>query len=248
MQFNNTSSKNGIIQQCETLCNLGDGGITSNTTLLAKFTEWVNQACLKVESAIISVDKNWKWDDYNYSDFSRATANLVSGQRDYTLPAASSTGNASELLRVNKIAVLDTNSTPQERTLIPTNLPEADLNNIYSASGLPVYYKLIGNSVKMWPAPSSTQVTLTGGLIVYFQRTHAPFTTSDTTKEPGFPETYHDLVPLYASSVYLLPINTNLSVSYLTLFNQGLEKLQEEYTHRNDDNLNQIRTKYRNPR
>lgn len=248
MNYSNTTNKDGIVQNCESLCLLGDAGITGNTTLFAKFNGYINQAYHKVVSAIIAVDKRWAWDDSNYTDHPRGTVTLVTGQKDYTLPVRATSTDASTLLRVTKIAVLDTNSTPQERVLTLTDLPDADLNNIYSTNGLPTLYKLIGNSVKMWPAPSSTYVTLASGLVVYFQRSFDEFTTSDTTQQPGFPVTFHDLLQLDASATYLLPINQNLAATYLTLFNNRLSLLQEEYVHRSDDSPNQIRFKHRSPR
>ena len=248
MVFSSTANKNGIIQNCESLCSLGDAGITGNTILFAKFAGYVNQANLKVVSAIIAMDKRWAWDDSNYSDRPRATATLEASQKDYILPKRIDGADTSTLLRVNKVAVLDTNSTPQERVLTLTDLSEAELNNIYSTNGLPTYYKLIGDSVEIWPATSSTYCTLTNGLIVYFQRSPDPFTSSDTTQEPSFPVTFHDLLQLDASATYLLPTNPNLAATYLALFNNRLNLLQEEYAHRSDDNPNRIVPKYRNPR
>lgn len=246
MVFSDTTNKNGIIQNIESLCNLGDAGITGNTTLFAKVTGYVNQAYHKVVSAILAVDKRWAWDDSNYTDFPRGVATLVASQHDYTLPAATTSGNASTLLRVQKIAVLDTAS--KEHLLTLTDATEAELNNRYPSDGLPTVYKLVGNSVKMWPAPNSTSTTLTSGLIVYFQRSFDEFTTSDTTQQPGFAATYHDLLQLDASATYLLPINQALAASYLTLFNNRLGQMQEEYAHRNDDSKNQIIPRYRSPR
>ena len=147
MNYSNTTNKDGIVQNCESLCLLGDAGITGNTTLFAKFNGYINQAYHKVVSAIIAVDKRWAWDDSNYTDHPRGTVTLVTGQKDYTLPVRATSTDASTLLRVTKIAVLDTNSTPQERVLTLTDLPDADLNKIYSPNGFPTLYKLIGSSV-----------------------------------------------------------------------------------------------------
>src|SRR3989344_5005180 len=167
MQYSSTSDNNGIIQNIESLCNLGDAGITGNTNLFLKVTGFINNAYNKVAIAMLQADKKWRWDDFNYTDLPRGTTTLVNGQRDYTLPAATSGGNAATLLGLQKIAVLDTGS--QERVLKLTNKSEADLNNQYSNSGLPRFYKLVGNSIKMWPAADNgVSVTLTSGLIAYF--------------------------------------------------------------------------------
>ena len=49
------------------------------------------------------------------------------------------------------------------------------------------------------PAPTSTSVTLTAGIRVWFQRTADLFTTTDTTQEPGLPSPYHYLIAVWAS-------------------------------------------------
>jgi hypothetical protein len=249
MVFNDTTTKDGIIQHCEDLCNLGDTGITGNSVLFKKFASNVNIGNKKVAAAIMKVDKMWKFDDFNYTDFPRGTVTLVANQKDYTLPAATASGNASTLLGVTKIAVLDTNSTPQEKTLVLTNMSEADLNNMYPVAGLPCVYRLVGNSVKMWPAPSSTYCTLASGLIVYFQRTPKPFDTTTTDSiEPGFLSTHHILLSYYASYLYLIPKDTKLATSYLQLFNSGIDDLQVDYSNMNDDNRSVIQIRQRSSR
>lgn len=194
---------------------------------------------MRVASALISVDRNWKWDDFNYTDFPRGVATLVSGQKDYTLPTSATGTNASTLLKVNRICVLDTAS--NEIELIRADLPEGQLNNTYTTSGRPVFYKLISNSVRMWPAPDAgVSVTLTSGLVVYFERTFDEFTVADTTQQPGFAATHHNLLQFFASAQYLLPINQDRAAGYLQLFNQGLEALKDEYVNSNDDVANRI--------
>lgn len=249
MVFNDTSTKDGIIQHCEDFCNLGDAGITGNTTLFKKFASNVNIANKMVASALMKVDKHWKFDDYNNTDFPRGAATLVAGLRDYTLPAATTSGNAATLLGVTKIAVLDTNSTPQERVLRLTDRSESDLNNMYSVNGFPEVYRLVGNSVKMWPAPSATYCTLASGLIVYFQRTPKPFDTTTTDAvEPGFMATRHISLSYFASYLYLIPKQKDLALNYLQLFNTELDNLQVDYANMNDDNKNQIIMRHRSSR
>lgn len=250
MVYNDTTTKAGIIQLIESLCSLGIGGITSNTNLFYRVTADVNLAYKKVASALLTVDKKWNWDDSNYTDFPRGVGTLVSSQQDYTLPAATAGGNAATLLRLIKIAVLDKNTTPQERILTLTDRPEADLNNQYSADALPLVYKLIGNSVKMWPSPdNNVTVTLTNGLIVYYQRTPVPFDTSTTNAvEPGFIGSFHDILAYEAAGTYLLPQNPNLATTYLQLASQKLDQLLDAYTNKNAEIENRMIPVYRSSR
>ena len=246
MVFSDTTNKNGAIQYIESLCKLGDGGITSDTTLFKQITSYYNQSCKKVSNALLRVDKNWKWDDFNYTDFPIATINLKSGQRDYTLPASTSGSNASTLWRVNRVRILGTDGLYyQIFPLLPT---EEETHPGTDYQGTPIRYKLVGNSIRLSPIPKTGNVIMTAGLEVQFQRSGDDFTTADTTQQAPFPDTYHDLPCLDTASTYLLPLNSDLAINYATIFNNRLELLEQDWSNRNDDNPNRIITKFRNPR
>lgn len=200
MQYNDTTNKNGMIQDMEMLLNFPDGGISGDTTLLKQVTGLVNQAYLKTIAYVLGLDPKWTWDDSNYTDLPIASATLVTNQEDYTLPVSSGSANASTLLKVLKVSVLDTSGI--EIVLKPTDMSEADLNRLYTTGGVPAYYKLIGNTVKLFPKPLTGSVTLTSGLKVYFQRSPDLFTSSDTTQAPGIPEPFHRMITLEASMDY----------------------------------------------
>lgn len=246
MQFNNTTDKNGCIQFTESLCKLGDGGITNDTTLFKQITSYFNQGCKNVEMALLRVDKNWHWDDSNYTDFPIATIDLVDQQRDYTLPASTSSGNASTLWRVNRVRIKGTDGLYYK---IDPLLPIEEESQAGSAySGTPIKYRLVGNSIRLTPIPKTGSVTMTAGLEVQFQRSGIDFTTASTTAQPGFTDAYHDLPCYYTASTYLMPINTQLALQYGQIFRERIELLSEDWSNRNDDNKNQIITRYRNPR
>lgn len=233
MNFSDTTNKNGLIQNCESLCNLGDAGISGSSTQLLKFTGYLNQAWEKVAMAILKVDKNWRWDDNNYvnpNGFPVATQTLVTDQRDYILPRATNSSDLSTLWRIYKVRIKNIDG--EWYDLSPLS---ADENETDNDSGLPIKYRLIGNSIRLSDPPKSGVVTLSSGLQVWFQREFIPFVSTDTTKNPGFMSSYHHLLPLDASATYLLPTNTNLANEYITLFKSGLEELKDSYAQRNDD-------------
>lgn len=232
MVFSSTTNKNGIVQLAERLCKLGDGGITNDTTLFKQFTADINQAYKKVGMALLRSDKNWKWDDSNYTDFQIATINIVASQRDYTLPASTSGGNASTLWRINKVEILQSSGSYSVIDLMDLDEEET------TTTGLPTKYRLIGNSIRFKELPSANS---TNGLRITFQRSMVEFTTSSTTEQPGFIDTYHDLLAYDASSVYLLPINTQLAVNYNTIFENRLKLLQQDNALKNDDTKRQLR-------
>lgn len=229
MKFSDTTAKSGIIQLSETLCKLGDGGISNDATLLKQFTNYVNMAYWEVFMAQLSVDSRWKADDFNYTDYPEAPINLVDDQRDYELPVAATGDNIATLLRVNKVWVLDSQGNRME---IQPLAPEDDE---FDGKGFPQNYRLHGKSIRLDPRPNTSSVTATGGLIVQFQRIPDPFVSTDTTQQPGFMGTYHDLLPLRASAWYLLPTNPQLATAYEDRFLRRLELFKRDVS-RGDDN------------
>ena len=206
MQFSNTTSKDGLIQDCEARLDMNDGDISGNSTLLKRFTSLINQHLHRVSTLIIRATspQGWKWDDLNYSDFAIGSQNLVEGQHDYALPTADGTYTAikaTTLLNLNSISVLDQDG--NQKKLLPTSRSEAELNAIYTQNGQPEVYKLVGGSAKVWPAPDAgTTVTLTNGFIADFTRSVSEFVSTDTTKTPGIPVPFHNLLSIGASEDY----------------------------------------------
>lgn len=233
MEFSNTSEKNGILQNCESLSKLGDAGITGNATLLGKFTGWVNDAYHKVARAILTVDKNWRWDDYNWSDpnaFPVATGTLVDGQRDYLLPRATNTSSQSTLWKVYKVRIKDLNG--EWYDLVPLS---GNQSETATGSGVPKSYRLLANSIRLSDPPLTDKVTLAAGIQVWFQREFVKFTTSSTTEQPGFMSSYHHLLAWDASATFLMPNDPQLAANYIALFTAGLNDLKTSYAQRNDD-------------
>lgn len=235
MKFSDTTNKNGIIQLSESLCSLGDAGISSDAVLLKQFTNYVNMAYWEIFMASLSVDSNWKTDDFNYTDYPEAPITMVNSQSDYTLPVATTGENVATLLRVNKVWVLDT----QGHRLDVEFDPDQDIQN-FGVTGIPTEYRLHGKSIYLVPAPVSTAVTLASGLIIQFQRTPDAFTSADTTQEPGFMGTYHDLLALKASAWYLLPVNPNLATQYEQRFLSRLELFKRDVAKKVDGASNKI--------
>jgi len=204
MVFSDTSLKNGILQTCELLLDLGDTGITGNSTLKAQFTNLVNRAYDNVVSQILQNEGDYTWDDSIYTTFPIGTTTLIDNQSDYALPVAGSPGSTdvSSFLRLIKVNVLDKNGYYQTVYPISESMVEAPLENTFYVKGFPRWYKLEAQSLFLYPAPDATQVTTTAGLKVFFQRDKEDFVVGDTTRQPGFPSIYHYLLPLEASEAW----------------------------------------------
>lgn len=244
MDFNKTSDKSGLIQLCETLCNLGDTGISGNSTLLAQFTNYLNMSLGEVWQAIKSVNKTAKADDFNYTDFPDAPIALVTSQADYSLPVASVGANANTLLAVNGIY---TTKNGYRIYLRPMENDE----HLVAVDGTPSAYRIQGKSIQLNVQPSSTFVSDVTYLHVEFQRIPSYFTSSDTTKQAGFMAIHHPLLAVKASSWYLKAINPSLSRQYSTGrddapgdFETGLKKLKSDYANLDDSVGRNITSEY----
>ncbi len=163
-----------------------------------------NTAILKVSDVILDADGRFDWDDSNNTDFPEGTANLVSGQKDYSIDTS--------YIEIVGASVLG--SSGVWRKLLPFD-PD-DLASVYgplmdraqflSSSGNPLYYDLHGNSIILYPAPDNgVSVTLAGGLKVYAKRTAQLFTSAEVsagTKVPGFASQFHHIISYLAAEPY----------------------------------------------
>lgn len=230
MQYSDTTNKNGIIQREEVLCGLGDGAISGESTLLKQFTGYNNAAYYEIWMAQLAVDKQWKRDDYNYTDLPDATITGVASQADYSLPVATVGANVATFLRLGGIYYEDNGVRIYLR---PMDASEA----FTSIDNVPYGYRNDGKSITFNCPLSSAFVTQYPTFHVEFQRVPDAFTSADTTQQPGFMETYHDLIPLKASSLYLLPVNPQLSQLYEQRFLSRLDLFKRDIAQM-DDNSN----------
>ena len=244
MDFNKTSDKSGLLQLCESLCLLGDTGITSNATLKAQFTNYLNMALSEVWSEIIKVNKTAKADDFNYTDIPNAPIALVNSQADYSLPVASTGANANTLQAINGVY--------HTKNGVRTYLrPMENDETLLAIDGVPTAYRIQGKSIFLNVQPSAAFVTDVTSLHVEFQRIPSYFISSDTTKQAGFMAAHHPILALKASSWYLKPTNYQLSRQYSSGrddapgdFETGLRKLKSDYANLDDSVEGNITSEY----
>lgn len=240
MQYSDTTSLTGIIQAEEALCKLGNGGISNDAVLLKQFTGYNNRAYHEIWMAQLSVDKQWKSDDFNYTDLADAPITLVTSQSDYTIPVAVTSANVATFLRLN--GVYYTSSTGVRVYLRPM---EAD-ETIMALDGVPTAYRNNGKSIRFDVQPSAEFVTDYTTFHVEFQRVPDAFLSTDTTQQPGFMETYHDLIPLKASAIYLLPTDANLANQYDARFYARLELFKRDVSNMDDSVENNFTSEHIN--
>lgn len=236
MQYSDTSNKSGLLQICESLSFLGDTAITGDSTLKAQFTNYINIAIGEVRQHILKVDRNWKADDYNYTNAPDAPITFVASQFDYELPVAATGLNLATLLRVNHVYYV---SGTERIYLLPIDRRE---QNNSTATGTPTAYYFDGKSIWFDIAPSATFITSVATFHVDFSRLDDPFVVGDTTQQPGFIGTYHHIIAYKACSLYLLGSKPDLAKMYSSgdmdkpgMFESGIKELLSAYARMNGD-------------
>lgn len=193
MQLYNTSDQeNSLIHECWDLC---DADITSYP--LAKVVRRFNIALEELVALIITADGTWQYDDTNHTDLPVGTGDLVEAQQSYSF--------ASEYLEIEIVKVKDADGNWHTLKLVDDkNFRSIPLEEYFPTTGLPTHYDKEGDTIKLYPAPTATDVTLTSGLKVHFKRTADLFTVSDTDQEPGLPSPFHVLLPYMAAIPYCM--------------------------------------------
>jgi len=179
----------------------------------------VNMAYEEIVGKLIALNKNWKFDDSNYSDLPIGLGDLVSGQQDYSF--------ASTLLMVERVEVMDSDGNYHKLKPIDEKDISEALSQYKSGGGMPEKYARRGNSIFLYPYPLTASVTISDGLKVYFQRTADIFTSAEVTtgtKEPGFPSPYHYLLS-YKSA---LPFALTYKKDRVTMIRQEIARMESE--------------------
>lgn len=200
MVFNDTTTKQGLIQEIEFWTNLGDGVVSGDTTLVKQFTNRLNRAFDRVLPLILSTDETLQWDDPNHTDEPMAVADLVSGQQAY---GAVTDESGNSILNVVKVFARSAEDVDYfELTPVPVGLGREDriLNPSAAYIGIPTEYVERGGQLFLGPVPN---YDCDGGLKIMFERSQSYFASSDTTKTPGIPSPFHQLLALYASKDWL---------------------------------------------
>lgn len=218
LKFNDETNKLGIVQGI-------DFEVNSNraTYSLADIARNVNLALNRFISVALTADSKWQFDDTNNTDAPVATADIVANQKDYTLDF--------DFLRITRVEVKDSNGVWRVIPQVDEREVHQSYGELQRDSGEPYAYDLRGKQIYFFQ-PSDTNVT--GGLRIFFQRAGSDFTSSDTTKSPGVPETFHEYFVLYPALMYARK-SVPEKVGYLTNEIEKMERaIIEHYQERNE--------------
>lgn len=192
MQFNEVTNLQGLIQAVEFNTMSGAAGISGVTDSLKNATRLANNAVNSAVSIILRATNSWQWDDLNQTNLPILTANLVANQQDYAFPG--------DVLQIYKVEIdYDGSGTyvvaeeiDSESNSIPSDATSESAH--YSTSS--PKYNIVANSLMILPRPTANS---TGGLKVTITREISKFTSSDTSKEPGIDDLFHEYIEAYVT-------------------------------------------------
>ncbi len=200
MVYNDTSTKQGIIQACEFFCGLNDAAISGSASLLAHFTRIINTNYHKVVTMILDSEDGWDWADLNQSGSGESTLTKnTTGGTGYVKLALSD-----KILKVKSLEITYDGSNWKKATPLQLNESSApfDANSITQNFSVdsPFYYQN-GLFVYLFPTPVTS---VTGGVKMWTVKEGTEFTAADTTAEPGFDEPFHNMIAVGASLDFAL--------------------------------------------
>lgn len=193
MQFNPTSGRQGLIQDCEFWTGLGDAQISGVTANLQHFTRLINNRYHQVMTMIISSQDEWDFDDQNYANYPIITTSLVANQQDYVIPTSE------KVLKIKRVEVSYDGTNWYRANPIDINEIATSTSTTAIASGFnqaAPLYDIQYDSIFLYPIPTANSAS---GLKVWTTREIVEFVAADTTAQPGFDEPFHRILSIGAS-------------------------------------------------
>lgn len=240
--FNDVTDKNGLLQICETKVFGSEyGAITNSTKRKKTFTRYLNAGLNRYTALVMKAETRWQFHDSNYLTHPEAYTTMTAGQSDYGL---------SELhLQLRHVYVV--NSAGQKVPVQPVD--EFDFTThgyhpetYFNTDGMPKYYDKKGRSIRLYPAPSASEVTLTNGLFVTYTSAPSYFDDADTTKQAGLPLIFQEHPAIYASWKYAIDNQMSKKVKS---FKEELLEMESDildfYSMRDRDDRPQLRVRKR---
>lgn len=247
MVFNDTTNKNGVIQQIEQTLKLDDGAISGNTSLLREFTNYINIWQGIVQHWIDSVAGERQYDDANHGNFPIEVYDLQDSVFDYSL---TTTGESDSRI-VKKVEVRDAITLEYYDLSYLDEVDRPD-NEFGGDKGKPSKYYMNGSSVIF---DVKTDLTLVDKFRVTYLRNADLFAYNDTSKQPGFDIKFHSILVFGPSLEWSFPrgraeiVNHCKAMLYGTdpQVDIGLKRmLQEHYSRRLPQKLPRVARRSRN--
>jgi len=226
MQFNNPSSPaTSLYHDTLSLC----GILSTDTTTLpvVDFTRSANEALKETNQLIWQSTGEWEFDDSNYATLPSAKRDMTASVNNYLIPSYAQ--------KIDRLQVLDNAGDWHKVTPFDKGMTKEALEELYTTTGLPEYYDIVGESLVLYPTPDATTCTLTQGLELFFSREMDEFLITDTTKEPGFNSDFHRMISLKAALDWAMPKGLSIISSLQNQISNMKDNIAKFYGSRDRD-------------
>lgn len=237
--FSDTTNNTGLVQYCEQniFGDTGFGKISEDTSRLQIITNYINEAYSRYVTIAMKSDGKWEFDDSNYIDYPIAVTDLIANQSDYTF--ALSFLNITSIEIKNSGGVWYTLSEVDEREMANDHI---SMTQRFIVPSQPWVFNRTANSIFLLPAPNYSQ---TGGLKIKFQRPPSYFVYTDTTKAPGFADTFHEYLANYAIWKYAASKGMPIANIFKEMVDQAEQiEIPDFYSAREKDTTKKFYPKY----
>lgn len=179
MRYNGDSDGQDLVTLSNDLVN------TNNLTYpIKEKTRAANKTMRRFWAIIFESYGGWQFSDSNNTVMDSATTSSVANQQDYAIPA--------EALTIRGIDYLINGEYKPLTFITEEELREngqSDKSFMQNSTGTPQYVLLRGNSAILYPKPTAS---LTSAIRITFDKGSVAFSSTDTTKQPGFAYEFHE--------------------------------------------------------
>ena len=195
LAYSDITNDDGIIQRIEQELGFPNEYISGDAQRLRFWTGSINLALDKAFHIIFKADGRWQFDDGNHTTYPILMGNIVASQRDYSFTADA---DSNLVLDIQRVFYRSSTTTPYYE-LFPIDVQSEDEGNIsefvdgMNLEAQPDKYDKTATGIFLNNIPPAS---VSAGLKIYVNREGSYFTTSDTTKAPGFAGLYHEYVVL----------------------------------------------------
>ena len=195
-----------LLSSIEFWAGFEQGDISGDTALKSLFTGRLNRHLDRVFGMMGAGSALSQLDDTNYSEHPFSLFDIVEDQHDYEFLTDEDGNTISDITAV----MIKKNGTFVK--IDKTTLDDEDAEMIMSPNsnpGTPNKYLERNNTIFLDPVPN---YALTDGGKLFYKRVPSYFTTSDTTKKPGIPVQFHEMLALSSAYDWLLVHRSNAQV------------------------------------
>lgn len=202
MQFSDTTNKQGLIQSCEWWAGFSDAEISGDASLLKIFTGRLNRRLDRYLGMLGAGTRKSTIDDINFADQPFSYFAIVLGRNDYEFKEDED-GNAISDITAVLIIKSATSNEYEKLDILTLDDDDAELIMSPNASetGIPGGYIERNNTIFFDKIPNYASAS--GGKLFY-KRSPSYFLSTDTTKEPGIPFQFHEMLAIAAAYDYIL--------------------------------------------